>query len=535
MDQNQQQQILVFYTFCKQTQQLQTKRTFFNDELIGSGNEGVVFLAKPQDWCFNVNQVAIKIQRGYNQKIFEFYEKLSQQQHKLNQNESNEKSYIIKIYEICLSQQKDLVIIMEIGGQDLYRYFKENKEVDFKRKEQICLQLALAIKQLHQLKYVHRDIKPENFVIVNNEFKLIDFGLTKQIDEKQMTMNVGSRIFQAPEILKGDGHYTFSVDIWSLGCTFFEIFANQELLQAETYLDALNMIVDHIKNQKYIYNRIETLNISQAWKDLIQKMFNHIPDKRITSTEVVFTIQSFLNVINNKSTNNFSFQNNQRCQTPQSNTVFPNSQQNIPQIINHFPQQQNGVIQNNNTFLNINSKITPFQGFNQQMNTKCNENQQIFPPKFQTPNLQNFKNIQTTKAQVQQNSQANICLMTQQEQIPKQNGILNQHQYVLSTQQLPNQKNDQQMFFNNDTKFPVQEQIHQQFNLRIQKLETDLQAAKNEIKNLQDENNKLKNEKQLLSDENGEIKNQIRTYIQQQQSSIKVLHQYINQSQQQQS
>ncbi|CAD8116085.1 unnamed protein product [Paramecium primaurelia] len=533
MDNNQQQQIFEFYTFCK-TYQLQTKRTFLQEELIGSGNEGQVFLAKPQDWCFNVNQVAIKIQQVHNEKIFEFYQKLSQQQLKLNQNESNEKSYIIKIYEICVTQQKNLVIIMEKGGQDLYKYFKENKEIDFKRKEQICLQLALAIKQLHQLDYVHRDIKPENFVIVNNEFKLIDFGLTKSIDEKQMTMNVGSRIFQAPEILYGDGNYTFSVDIWSLGCTFFEIFANQELIQAKTYLDALNIIVNHIKSQKYIYNRIETLNISQAWKDLIKKMFNHLPNERITSNEVVLTIQSFLNVINNKSTNNFLLQNNQRFQSPLFNPPFLNSQQNIPQINNNFPQQQNGVIQNNNAFLNINGKNNHFQGSNQQMQNKCNENQQFHPPKFLTPNLQNFPNVQSTKAQVQQNSQTNICLMTQQEQIPKQNGILNQHQYVLSTQQFPNQNNDQQMFFNNDTKFQVQEQITQQFNQRIQKLETDLQAARNEIKNLQDENNKLKNEKQLLSDENGEIKNQIRTYIQQQQSSIEVLHKYINQSQQQQ-
>lgn len=35
---------------------------------------------------------------------------------------------------------------------------------------------------------------------------------------------IGTPLYQAPEIINGSDQYTYSVDIWSLGCLFFEIF-----------------------------------------------------------------------------------------------------------------------------------------------------------------------------------------------------------------------------------------------------------------------------------------------------------------------
>lgn len=56
---------------------------------------------------------------------------------------------------------------------------------------------------------------------------MIDFGLIKQNKTNVlMTANVGTPIFSAPEIILGLNNYTKAVDIWSLGCVFFEILTN---------------------------------------------------------------------------------------------------------------------------------------------------------------------------------------------------------------------------------------------------------------------------------------------------------------------
>lgn len=64
-----------------------------------------------------------------------------------------------------------------------------------------------AVNHCHSLKICHRDIKPENIMVGEDDnLKLIDFGLSKQVDEKSpMHGAVGSKYYIAPEVI--DGNY----------------------------------------------------------------------------------------------------------------------------------------------------------------------------------------------------------------------------------------------------------------------------------------------------------------------------------------
>lgn len=73
---------------------------------------------------------------------------------------------------------------------------------------------------------MHRDLKPENILIDSqNILKLADFGLSKTIsyDDKSLTQPVVSLQYRAPELLLGCEQYSFSIDMWSVGCIFFEL------------------------------------------------------------------------------------------------------------------------------------------------------------------------------------------------------------------------------------------------------------------------------------------------------------------------
>ena len=86
----------------------------------------------------------------------------------------------------------------------------------------IMLSILAAAESLHSIGIIHRDIKPENIVLVNGVWKLIDFGLAT--DCKEPNMCCGTLLYAAPEIFYGHC-YTESVDMWSIGVTFYVMLA----------------------------------------------------------------------------------------------------------------------------------------------------------------------------------------------------------------------------------------------------------------------------------------------------------------------
>ena len=90
---------------------------------------------------------------------------------------------------------------------------------------------------------MHRDIKPENLLIsVNGVVKLCDFGFARGVKQDKnfiYTDYVSTRWYRAPELLVGDASYTNTVDIWSIGCIFAEIFNGLPLFPGESDLHTL--------------------------------------------------------------------------------------------------------------------------------------------------------------------------------------------------------------------------------------------------------------------------------------------------------
>ncbi|KAK0393415.1 hypothetical protein QR680_000200 [Steinernema hermaphroditum] len=113
----------------------------------------------------------------------------------------------------------------------------------------IAYQLCRAVAFLHNLDIVHTDIKTENFMFSNlarykklyrstplqySEVKLIDLGSAQDISRRRMdpSETITSYHCRAPEVILRKPR-SKPIDMFSLGCTFFELYTKLPLFSVE--------------------------------------------------------------------------------------------------------------------------------------------------------------------------------------------------------------------------------------------------------------------------------------------------------------
>jgi serine/threonine protein kinase len=125
-------------------------------------------------------------------------------------------------------------LVFEFVDRDLRKYLVATvkEPVDFARAASFAQQLLRGIDFCHGQGVIHRDLKPEN-VLVNSagELKIADFGLARAfaLPVKQLTHEVVTLWYRAPEILMGATHYSVGVDTWAAGCIIAELFRRKPL------------------------------------------------------------------------------------------------------------------------------------------------------------------------------------------------------------------------------------------------------------------------------------------------------------------
>lgn len=103
------------------------------------------------------------------------------------------------------------------------------------------LGIAAGLDYMHDLGMCHRDLKPSN-ILFDSEFhpKICDFDVARSDDmsddSSSMTVNVGTILYMAPEVVSGD--YNHKADYYSFGLILYEIFEGSEALQRQMMLDS---------------------------------------------------------------------------------------------------------------------------------------------------------------------------------------------------------------------------------------------------------------------------------------------------------
>ncbi|KAH9575706.1 hypothetical protein CY35_01G124700, partial [Sphagnum magellanicum] len=152
---------------------------------------------------------------------------------------------VIKLLEILYDQPTGrLALVFELMDMNIYEFIqRQYNHVAEESIKNYMYQLMKAMDHMHQQGIFHRDIKPENILVNKDSLKLADFGSCQSVRSKQpYTEYIATRWYRAPECLLTDGYYNYKMDMWGVGCVFFEIVNRAPLFPGNNKLDQIKKI-----------------------------------------------------------------------------------------------------------------------------------------------------------------------------------------------------------------------------------------------------------------------------------------------------
>ncbi|KAK3605818.1 hypothetical protein CHS0354_002436 [Potamilus streckersoni] len=152
---------------------------------------------------------------------------------------------IVTLHDI-IHTEKSLTLVFEYLEKDLKQYMDDCGNIMSMTNVKIFLyQLLRGLAYCHKKQVLHRDLKPQNLLInERGELKLADFGLAraKSIPTKTYSNEVVTLWYRPPDVLLGSTEYSTQIDMWGVGCIFYEMACGRPLFPGSTVEDELHLI-----------------------------------------------------------------------------------------------------------------------------------------------------------------------------------------------------------------------------------------------------------------------------------------------------
>ncbi|XP_078003998.1 cyclin-dependent kinase 16 isoform X2 [Phascolarctos cinereus] len=152
---------------------------------------------------------------------------------------------IVTLHDI-IHTEKSLTLVFEYLDKDLKQYLEDCGNIINTHNVKLFLfQLLRGLAYCHRQKVLHRDLKPQNLLInERGELKLADFGLAraKSIPTKTYSNEVVTLWYRPPDILLGSTDYSTQIDMWGVGCIFYEMATGRPLFPGSTVEEQLHFI-----------------------------------------------------------------------------------------------------------------------------------------------------------------------------------------------------------------------------------------------------------------------------------------------------
>ncbi len=211
---------------------------------------------------------------------------------------------IVAAYDADQVDDTYFLIMEYVKGRDLHAWTKDGQKNQVSWTCECIRQIANGLQHAFEKGIIHRDIKPSNIVVLSEELKgrpqvkILDMGLARLADDggqnEGITMvghTVGTVDYMSPEQAQDASQADTRSDIYSLGCTLFELLAGQPPFTGKSPI------------QKLLVRTMQDAPPLEQFRDdlppglsaVVAKMLRRDPDSRFqTPGEVAAALEIFV-------------------------------------------------------------------------------------------------------------------------------------------------------------------------------------------------------------------------------------------------
>ncbi|KAF8162657.1 kinase-like domain-containing protein [Crassisporium funariophilum] len=231
-------------------------------------------------------EVAIKIIRC-QESMYRAGLKEVQILNKLKQADPEDKKHIVRL-ERTFEHRGHLCLVFEslsMNLREVVKRFGKDVGLNIRAVRAYAHQLFLSMSLLRKMNIMHADIKPDNILVNEHKtmLKLCDLGSASDASENDITPYLVSRFYRAPEIILGVP-YDPSLDIWSMGCTLFELYTGKILFPGRSNNHMLHLMME-LKG-RFNSKMIKKAKFGEVYFDEMGG-FESVEKDRVTGNDVV--------------------------------------------------------------------------------------------------------------------------------------------------------------------------------------------------------------------------------------------------------
>ena len=191
-------------------------------------------------------EVAIKIIRN-NEIMHKAGLKELEVLRRVNETDPDDKYHCLRLFRNFFHKQHLCMVFepLAMNLREVLKKYGKNVGLHIKAVRSYVQQMMLALKMLKKSNIIHADIKPDNILVNESKLllKLADFGSASHVAESEITPYLVSRFYRAPEVILGM-KFDFSIDLWSSGATFYELYTGKMMFPGQTNNHMLKLFMD---------------------------------------------------------------------------------------------------------------------------------------------------------------------------------------------------------------------------------------------------------------------------------------------------
>ncbi|KIW65436.1 hypothetical protein PV04_07697 [Phialophora macrospora] len=162
-------------------------------------------------------------------------------------NDPEDKKHIIRLHR-SFDHKGHLCMVFEnlsMNLREVLKKFGRDVGINLKAIRAYSQQLFLGLGLLKKCQYIHADLKPDNILVneARSTLKICDLGSASPITENATAPYLVSRFYRAPEVILGIP-YDYGIDMWSIGCTLFELYTGKILFTGRNNNGMLRAIME---------------------------------------------------------------------------------------------------------------------------------------------------------------------------------------------------------------------------------------------------------------------------------------------------